>query len=127
MADLKEYRVASAQGEAGSMSSYVSGFVISIALTLFAYAIVVNHWLSGYALIIVLIELAILQFASQLFLFLHFGKGKSANWRLLTLVLMLFFVLVVIIGSIWVMSSLNYNMSPSYIQEYMVNQVNSGF
>lgn len=127
MADLKKYRVVGAQGEAGSMSSYVFGFISSILLTIFAYVIAVNHWLSGHALIVVLMELAILQFASQLFLFLHFGKGKSAGWRLLTLVLMLFFVLVVVIGSIWVMSSLNYNMSPSQVHQYMIDQVNSGF
>lgn len=126
MSELHKYRVPEPDSEPGNLKSYVSGFALSVVLTLVAYFLVVGHVLSGYGLVIVLLELAILQFTAQLFFFLHFGKEKSPRWKLLTLVLMLVFVLIVVVGSILIMKSLNYNMSPERIQQYMTDQMNSG-
>lgn len=119
-------KAASAE-ERVDIKPYIAGFVSSVALTLVAYFLAIKHVFSGYVLIVVLLELAIIQFTAQLFFFLHFGRGKSAGWRLLTLVLMIVFVLIVVLGSIWIMSSLNYNMSPEHVQQYMTNQINEGF
>lgn len=127
MAVHKEYVVPESKTEEGTMKSYVIGFVSSIALTLVAYFLAVNHVLNGYGLIVVLIELAILQFTAQLFLFLHFGKERSPRWKLLTLVIAIVVVLIVVLGSLWIIQSLNYNMSPDRINKYMNQQVGEGF
>lgn len=127
MATTKKYVVPEAKPESSNLREYIFGFVSSVALTIVAYLFAIKHIFSGYVLIVALIELAILQFIAQLFFFLHFGKGKSAKYRLLTLVLMIFFVLVVILGSIWIISSLNYNMSPDRMENYMTQQISEGF
>lgn len=127
MSAYKQYVVPEAKPEEGTMKSYVAGFALSVTLTLVAYFVTVNHVLSGYALIIVLLELAILQFTVQLFLFLHFGKERSPRWKLLTLVMAIVVVLIVVLGSLWIMQSLNYNMSPDRINKYMNQQVGEGF
>lgn len=127
MATQKDYTVTESKQDGGSLPSYVFGFVSSIGLTLVAYFLAVHRVFIGSSLILILMELAILQFVAQLFLFLHFGKEKSPRWRLLTVVLMLVFVLILVLGSIWIMASLNYNMSPERIQQYMKNQISEGF
>lgn len=127
MASNKDYVIPEPEKESGSLPSYVFGFASSIILTLVAYFLAVKHTFNGYTLITVLVELAIVQFVVQLFFFLHFGKGKSAGFKLLTLVLMIFFVIVVVLGSIWIMSNLNYNMSPKHINQYMLQQSAEGF
>lgn len=127
MVSSKEYVVPEAKKETGNLPSYIFGFASSIILTLIAYFLATKHVFSGYVLITVLIELAIVQFTIQLYFFLHFGKGKSAGWKLLTLVLMVFFVVVLVLGSIWIMNSLNYNMSPQHINQYMQQQSAEGF
>lgn len=127
MASQKQSVLPGSKTESGKLKTYVAGFASSILLTLAAYLLAINHAFSGYVLIVVLLELAIVQFTAQLFFFLHFGEGKSAYWRLITLILMIVFVLIVVLGSIWIMASLNYNMSPEHIQNYMKQQINEGF
>jgi cytochrome o ubiquinol oxidase operon protein cyoD len=111
----------------GSLVSYSVGFVLSIGLTLAAYFAVVKHYVSGQALLIGLLGLAAVQFVVQLLFFLHVGSEAKPRWRRLTIVLMLFFVLVVVLGSIWIMYNLNYRMSPEQMNQYMTKESNSGF
>lgn len=112
-----------------TLAFYVSGFVLSLVLTLVAYYVAVNHTFMDLKLIIVLVELAILQFFVQLYFFLHFGSEGRPRWRLLTLVFMMVFVLIVVLGSIWIMHNLNYRMMPmshDQINQYMKEQADGG-
>jgi cytochrome o ubiquinol oxidase operon protein cyoD len=112
--------------ERGTLRTYVTGFVLSIAFTLIAYFAVVRHTFSGNVIIGVLLSLAIIQFVVQLFYFLHIGRETKPRWKLLTLFLMLIFVLIVVLGSIWVMYNLSYRMSPEQMQKYMLDQSSGG-
>lgn len=103
----------------GSLTSYVTGFVLSIAFTLLAYSVVVNHWLSGTAAIAVVVIVAIAQLLVQLFFFLHLGQGKNAHWNVLLLSFALIVIIIVVFGSIWIMNHLNYNMTPSQVNTYV--------
>ena len=112
--------------ERGTLRAYVTGFVLSVTFTLIAYFAVVQHAFSGNVLIGALLGLAIIQFVVQLFYFLHVGRETKPRWRLLTLFLMLIFVLIVVLGSIWIMYNLNYRMSPEQMQKYMLDQSSGG-
>jgi len=112
--------------ERGTLRTYVTGFILSIAFTLIAYFAVVQHAFSGNVLIGALLVLAIIQFVVQLFYFLHIGRETKPRWKLLMLFMMLVFVLIVVLGSIWVMYSLNYRMSPEQMQKYMLDQSSGG-
>lgn len=104
------------------MASYVVGFILSLATTLTAYFMVTKHWLSGNGLVLALLSLAVGQFVVQLLFFLHIGRETRPRWKMLMLVLALVFVLIVVLGSIWIMYNLNYRMSPMEMEKYMQRQ-----
>ncbi|HVV67199.1 MAG TPA: cytochrome o ubiquinol oxidase subunit IV [Candidatus Saccharimonadales bacterium] len=113
--------------ERGTLRSYATGFVLSIVLTVAAYLLATHHALSGKVLMAALLGLAVIQFIAQLFFFLHIGRETKPRWRLLTLFMMITVVLIVVIGSIWIMYNLNYRMTPAQINQYMQKQADSGF
>ena len=109
----------------GSVSTYIIGFILSIFLTLAAYFTVVEDLLSGWVLMFILIELAVVQLMVQLFLFLHLGREKRPMWNLQMLLFAVLVVGIVVIGSIWIMKNLDYNMhdmKPQETNEYIFEE-----
>jgi cytochrome o ubiquinol oxidase operon protein cyoD len=99
--------------------SYITGFVLSIILTLSAYMTVTRHVQSGVAIIL---GLALFQFIIQIFFFLHIHKGSDRGSNIAIFLSTLAIVIILIGGSLWIMKNLNYNMTPAQINEYMYNQ-----
>lgn len=100
--------------------SYVIGFVLSVATTLLAYFFVVNNLWHKDMLVFIVLGIAVLQLVVQVVFFLHIGRGS--RWKLATFIFMLIVVLIVVVGSVWVMYHLNYNMmdmSPDQQYQYM--------
>ncbi len=58
--------------------SYVSGFAISILLTIAAYLMVTDRVLPTGPLIAVILVVALAQFGTQLYFFLHLGSEFAA-------------------------------------------------
>lgn len=115
-----------------NFTSYVAGFVISVALTLCAYFLVVDHAFlpvsvslsSPWMIAIVIAVIALIQFVAQLFFFMHLRLRTKPRWQLFTLLFMIMVVLILVIGSLWIMYSLNgrMQMTPDQVQTYMQNQ-----
>ncbi len=100
--------------------AYVTGFVLSVLITLTAYFFVVNGLWTKEVLIYIVMALAVVQLVVQLIFFLHLGKGST--WKLVTFVFALLVVLIVVVGSLWIMYNLDYNMmhmSPDEMHQYM--------
>lgn len=100
--------------------SYVTGFVLSIIATLVAYVFVKANLLSMDLLIYVVMGIAVVQLIVQVVFFLHIGRGTRL--KLITFVFTLLVVGILVVGSIWVMNHLNYNMmdmTPSEQRQYM--------
>lgn len=115
----------SVQKHHGSLSSYIIGFVLSIALTLAAYFTVTENLVSGWTLMFILIELAVVQLMVQLFLFLHLGRENRPWWNLQMFLFAVLVVGIVVIGSIWIMKNLDYNtheMKPQETNEYIFEE-----
>ena len=55
----------------GNFSSYITGFVLSIILTLLSYLLTVEHILTGTLLMLTISGLGTLQAVAQLILFLN--------------------------------------------------------
>ncbi|HSX36681.1 MAG TPA: cytochrome o ubiquinol oxidase subunit IV [Patescibacteria group bacterium] len=108
--------------EPGTVRSYTIGFVSAVALTLIAFGVAGKHSLHGNKLIAVLLGLALVQFVLQLVFFLHVGRESKPRWKQLVLIMMLVVVLILVLGSIWVMYSLNYRMTPQQINTYIQKQ-----
>lgn len=94
----------------GTMKSYVIGFILSILLTIIPYMIVVDHMLVGTALVASIVILGIFQLLVQLVFFLHLSTKSEQSWNLLTFIFTLVIVLILVVGSLWIMWNLNYHM-----------------
>ncbi|CAN5375428.1 hypothetical protein BH10PAT4_BH10PAT4_3470 [soil metagenome] len=88
--------------------SYIVGFILSILTTLIAYLFVVNNVWPMQILIYVVMGLAVVQLIIQAVFFLHIGRGS--HWKIITFAFAILIVLMVVVGSIWIMNNLNYNM-----------------
>jgi cytochrome o ubiquinol oxidase operon protein cyoD len=105
-----------------SLNKYITGFLLSVTLTLFAYLLVTRVSGSNDLIIGLISGLAVVQFVIQLLFFLHLGDERRPRWKLAVLTLMLGVVLIVVVGSLWIMNNLNYRMTPQQINQYMIDQ-----
>ena len=94
----------------GTMKSYTLGFFLSIGLTLAAYFVVDKHLLTGWDVLLVIMGLAFIQLWVQLIFFLHLGQEDKPRWNLLALLSTGSLILIVIVGSLWIMQNLSYHM-----------------
>lgn len=90
-----------------SLKTYVTGFLLSIILTILPLIVVMYNLLESTATYIVLIAAAILQFIVQLIFFMHLREEDKPRYNLLALIFGLIILLTIVIGSIWIMK---YNM-----------------
>lgn len=100
--------------------SYVVGFVLSIVTTLIAYFAVVYRLFDAHVLMYFVLTIAVIQLAVQMIFFLHIGRGS--RWKLATFLFTIFIVILIVVGSIWIMENLNYNMmdmTPAEQKQYM--------
>lgn len=88
------------------------GFVTSLLLTLAVYRIVVHHELRNSLLTVTILVFAILQALIQLFFFFHLGLESKPRWGMITFLFTVLVILIVVGGSMWIMSNLNYDLMP---------------
>ena len=101
-----------------NLTTYVLGYVLSLAFTITAYLLVVHKVLTTNWLIADITILALGQFIVQMMCFLHLGVERRPRWKLVVFGLMVSIVLILVLGSIWIMNNLNYHM-PSDIKTYL--------
>jgi cytochrome o ubiquinol oxidase operon protein cyoD len=89
-----------------------SGLVISLLLLMGSYFIVTRAHLKYPEHDIVLWGLAGLQALIQLVLFTHLGVRAKPRWPMISFLMMVLLVLIVVVGTLWITSNLNYNMMP---------------
>jgi cytochrome o ubiquinol oxidase subunit IV len=112
--------------EHASIKSYLIGFILSIVLTIVAYLLVQTHIFSSHQvlghelLIFLLLTLALIQLIVQLFFFLHLGREPQPRWNLIFFISTIGIVLLVVIGSLWIMNHLNYNMMPQDMEKFLL-------
>jgi cytochrome o ubiquinol oxidase operon protein cyoD len=93
-----------AASHGGSLKSYVIGFLLSIVLTVIPLAVVMGDLLDRTATLIVILAMAVLQFAVQLLFFMHLREGENARWNVMALLLGIIILLTIVAGSIWIMT-----------------------
>ncbi len=106
----------------GSYVSYSVGFLLSLFITIDAYLLVSHQdqLIHGGLTVATIITLAIAQLFVQLICFLHLGRGSKPRWNLIAFCFAALVVLIVVFGSIWIMSNLNYHaMSPADTNSYV--------
>jgi cytochrome o ubiquinol oxidase subunit IV len=91
----------------GSLSSYLIGFFLSILLTAASFYLVITRTFSGPLIVLILTGLALLQAIVQLWYFLHLGKESKPHWETLLFLFMVMVILIIALGSLWIMYDLN--------------------
>ena len=112
------------KGAAHVERTYVLGFLFSLALTLGAYEATVYKLLPANLLVPLVLVLACLQFMVQVLNFLHVSGERSSRDRLLALGCSAIIILILVIGSMWIMANLDARMSidTAGMEQYMMRQ-----
>ena len=87
---------------------YGLGFLLSLLLTFVSFGAVYEQILPRSLLVPALIGMALVQAAVQLICFLHLGREEKPDWNLLVFLFMLLVLVIIVIGSLWIMANLNY-------------------
>ena len=106
----------------GSISSYVIGFVLSLIFSIIPYYLVVNKSLTGNALTATILTFGVIQMLIQIIFFLHLGRGPKPLYNVVFFGATAFMILVVVIGSIFIMKHLHYNMSPEEVTKKLAQK-----
>jgi cytochrome o ubiquinol oxidase operon protein cyoD len=108
----KEFRIISTQYHLGrnTLKLYVTGFVLSLFLTVVPYLLVVNDALTAKNLVLTIVVLGLAQLAVQVVFFLHLSTKR---WNLIVFIFTIFVVAILVGGSLWIMYNLKYNMASS--------------
>ena len=93
-------------------TTYVVGLVLAAALTGLAFYLVSAEIIWAPALPATLIVLAIAQIGVHLVFFLHLTSGPDKTNHLLALAFGLLVILLVVLGSLWIMANMASNMPP---------------
>ncbi len=105
----------------GSVKSYLIGFGTSLVLTAASYLLVVGGWEISIEILIALVMcLAVMQLFVQLIFFLHLGFERGPKWNLAFFISTVGIILLIVLGSLWIMYHLNYNMMPKQMNEYIM-------
>ncbi|WP_273720186.1 cytochrome o ubiquinol oxidase subunit IV [Bartonella sp. ML71XJBT] len=96
-----------------STGSYLIGFILAVFFTLGSFIPVMYGMMESWAIstkVAYLIGMAIIQIIVQIVFFLHLNSGPDAKWNLSALWFAAICVLIIIGGTWWAISHLNYNM-----------------
>lgn len=94
----------------GTVKSYIVGFIISLVLTIIPFYLVAEHTFSNTHLYIIIGLFALAQLFVQLVFFLHLSFKSNAKWNLSVFLFTLVVVLILVLGTLWIMVNLDYFM-----------------
>jgi len=101
--------------EAGhfALRTYLIGFVVSVVLTAVPFWIAMQGVIENTAVAMaVIVALAVVQIIVHTIAFLHVNTRVQGGWTLVAYVFTAVLVLIIIAGSVWIMTHLNLNMMP---------------
>jgi len=93
-----------------TLKSYIIGLLLSLILTLTSFTLAGYHLMTTEHLYIFLTLLALIQLIVQVVCFLRLNASPDGRWNLMPFIFTIVIVLVLVIGSLWIMFNLNYNM-----------------
>ena len=109
-----------AEGNHGSVKSYVIGFILSVILTAIPFGLVMAGGFDSRALTAVtVIGFAVVQILVHMVYFLHMNGTQEEGWTLLSTIFTIVVVVILLAGSLWVMYHMNNNMMPQMNHELM--------
>jgi cytochrome o ubiquinol oxidase operon protein cyoD len=102
--------------------SYIVGLGLALVLTGISFWVASTSALWGPGVAVGLVVLAIAQMGVHLVFFLHITSGPDNTNNVLALAFGVMIVLLVMIGTIWIMAHMNANMAPMPEMSNLVTQ-----
>ena len=97
-----------------SVKEYITGFVLSVVLTAIPFWLVMAKVLPTPAITtLVILTFAMVQVVVHMVYFLHMNPKSEGGWNLLALIFTAVLLVIVLIGTLWVMHHMNGNMMPA--------------
>lgn len=96
----------------GSVRSYVTGFVLSVILTVIPFGLVMSGLLPTATAVSICVGFAVAQILVHLVYFLHMNGSSSQSWNNAAFVFTVLIVAILVVGSLWVMNHLDTHMMP---------------
>ena len=96
-----------------SLKDYTTGFVLAVILTVIPFWLVMGNVLDPSTTKFVILGFAGVQLIVHMVYFLHMNSKSEGGWNMMALILTVVLLVIVLAGSIWVMSHMNANMMPA--------------
>ena len=101
----------------GSYQSYIVGFVLSVALTVVPFWVVLGEvQISLFWALMIIFGLGAIQIMVHVYYFLHVTVQAEEGWQAMSLLFTAILLVIILAGSIWVMFHLHENMMPAHEQ-----------
>lgn len=98
-----------------TVKGYVIGFLLSVFLTAIPFWLVMGNVISDTNLTaFIILVFAVVQVLVHMIYFLHLNTRSEGGWNMLALIFTLVLLVILIVGSLWVMQHLNANMMPGH-------------
>jgi cytochrome o ubiquinol oxidase operon protein cyoD len=105
-----------------TLTQYVFGFILSMILTLSSYLLVTTQLLTTSLLLIIILFSAIIQLVVQLIFFFHLNQEEEPHWNLTMILSTAGAILIIVVGSIWIMHHLDYHMNPAQMERELIEK-----
>jgi cytochrome o ubiquinol oxidase operon protein cyoD len=103
-----------------TLKGYVTGFILAVILTAIPFWLVMGNVIeSPRTTAIVILGFAAVQIVVHMIYFLHMNTHSESGWTLLALIFTLVLLVIMLVGSLWVMYHLNTNMMPGMMDHGM--------
>ena len=108
---------------------YAYAYVLAAALSVAVYALTVGGPFDGSVFVAVVLFAAGIQLYVQSRYFLHLDDKETPRWRLMSYAFTWLTLLIIAVGSVWIMGHINYNMgmSPAQVNKYMQDKSLEGY
>lgn len=93
-----------------SLKGYLTGFILSVILTAIPFWLVMGRVLdSKDAMIAIILALGAVQIVVHVIYFLHMDTRAEGGWTLMSFLFTATLILILLVGSIWIMYHLHEN------------------
>ena len=99
------------QGEPGGVWSYLIGLALATLLTIVSFLVARTTLVWEPSIPVALAVLAVAQMGIHLVFFIHITSGPDNANNVMALAFGVLIVLLVMVGSLWIMSNMNHNMA----------------
>jgi cytochrome o ubiquinol oxidase subunit IV len=110
---MAEQNMIKAHAGAGTKRSYRIGFLLSVVLTIIAFAVVLYGHLPRSLIVPCIVAAAAAQILVHLSYFLHLSAAPEQRWNLLAIAFTALIIGILLGGSLWIMYRLHEQMMSS--------------